>query len=234
MQADAASSGATPAPRPAKRLQRTNRVRDALISVMQRQLGETEGEIARLLQARIAELRQSGFAGADAPPATHSDPPANPARSQRLVLGLSEYIEASKQAGHPATSTEAEAIAGCRLGSPSAVLGEFRTLWDRIRTDTQLRAALTPIPDDAGPLHSSALLHRALRLMGDTSPGYLQHFIAYADALSWMEQLQQAGLLEAASRNAVASPSGKTRARKRTGPKQSPVKSPTGRAPSDG
>ena len=36
------------------------------------------------------------------------------------------------------------------------------------------------------------LVHRALHLMRAASPGYLQHFIAYADTLSSLQQLQQA------------------------------------------
>jgi hypothetical protein len=33
-------------------------------------------------------------------------------------------------------------------------------------------------------------VHRALTLMRDTSPEYLQHFMAQVDALMWLEQAQ--------------------------------------------
>lgn len=95
------------------------------------------------------------------------------------------------------------------------MLDEFRQLWSRIRTDTQLRQALAAVPEDAGPLHSSTLLHRAMSLMRDASPGYLQHFIAYADALSWMEQLHATGALETATGAAASAPRSSTRTRSR-------------------
>lgn len=69
-------------------------------------------------------------------------------------------------------------------------LEEFQELWGRIRNGSQVRLSLARVPQGAGPLHSSTLLHRAMTLMRTASPGYLEHFIAYADALSWMEQLQ--------------------------------------------
>lgn len=88
-------------------------------------------------------------------------------------------------------------------------LDEFQELWGRIRTNSQLRQSLATAPEGAGPLHSSTLLHRAMTLMRNASPGYLEHFIAYVDALSWMEQLQEEDVQD---RNP-----GKTRARKRGG-----------------
>lgn len=96
-----------------------------------------------------------------------------------------------------------EASAGA-LERPT--LEEFQELWGRIRNDSQVRQSLATAPEGAGPLHSSTLLHRAMTLMRTISPGYLEHFIAYADALSWMEQLQDGG--------GSGSPA-KTRARKR-------------------
>ncbi|KIQ97728.1 DUF2894 domain-containing protein [Lysobacter sp. A03] len=230
MPADASRPAARPEPLQDERAQHANRVRDALIAAMQRRLDFADAAVAPLIQARLDELVQSRPAEADATPATHAGSPTTADRSRRALRGLSEYIQANKPAGHPATSTDKESGAD----SPSTVLEEFRQLWDRIRTDSQLRAALAPIPDDAGPLHSSALLHRALRLMGDTSPGYLQHFIAYADALAWMERLQQAGLFDAAAGNPGAGGSAKPRARKRAKVKQTAVKPPIGKVPGGG
>jgi hypothetical protein len=58
-----------------------------------------------------------------------------------------------------------------------------------VRSEKQLRQSLDQVPRNAGPLNSSSLVHRALSLMREVSPGYLQQFLAYADALSWLEQL---------------------------------------------
>jgi hypothetical protein len=62
-----------------------------------------------------------------------------------------------------------------------------------VRTGQQLRVAEVLVPQNAGPLNSSSLVHRALSLMRELSPGYLQQFLAYADALSWLEQLNAGG-----------------------------------------
>ena len=54
---------------------------------------------------------------------------------------------------------------------------------------------LQQAPADAGPLNSGVLVHRALGLMRSLSPGYLQHFLAYVDALSWLQQMQDHDVL---------------------------------------
>ncbi|MGE8232386.1 MAG: DUF2894 domain-containing protein [Stenotrophomonas sp.] len=66
-------------------------------------------------------------------------------------------------------------------------LDEFQQLWSRIRIDSLLRQCLDSLPEDAGPLNSSVLTYRAMALMQELSPEYLQHFIAYVDVLTWME-----------------------------------------------
>jgi hypothetical protein len=52
-----------------------------------------------------------------------------------------------------------------------------------------MRQSLEQVPGNAGPLNSSSLVHRALSLMREVSPGYLKQFLSYVDALSWMEQM---------------------------------------------
>jgi hypothetical protein len=74
-----------------------------------------------------------------------------------------------------------------------AVLDHFQKLWSRMRTESQLRESLDHAPENAGPLNSSALVHRSIALMRDLSPGYLQHFVSYVDDLSSLEQLGRGG-----------------------------------------
>jgi hypothetical protein len=69
------------------------------------------------------------------------------------------------------------------------MLDEFRNIWSTLRTEGQLRRSLQQMPVNAGPLNSSALVHRAIALMRDLSPGYLGQFLAYVDVLSCMEQI---------------------------------------------
>ena len=59
--------------------------------------------------------------------------------------------------------------------------------------NAQSRAAL---PENAGPLNSQHLVHRALVLMRELSPEYLEHFVGYIDALQWMAQVNEAATQE--------------------------------------
>jgi hypothetical protein len=108
-------------------------------------------------------------------------------------------------------ATEAQA-APAPAFEPLPVLEELRTVWSRMRNDRQLRESLEQVPADAGPLNSDMLVHRALQLMQATAPGYLQHFIAYADALSSLESLRAPATPEL--RTAAARPA-RPRTRKR-------------------
>lgn len=75
-----------------------------------------------------------------------------------------------------------------------AELARVRKLWDATRTRSQLQQAELHLPEkeSTGPLNSAALVHRAMELMRELSPGYLQHFLSYVDDLSWMERLSVA------------------------------------------
>lgn len=90
------------------------------------------------------------------------------------------------------------------------VLGDVRKIWSSVHANSQVQRSLEHSPENAGPLNSSSLVHRSLTLMRELSPGYLQQFMSYVDALSWLEQLSDHGVLS----TKIASPAigGKTRA----------------------
>jgi len=111
--------------------------------------------------------------------------------------------------GSAASSTAAVPEAGD--ATPMPALDEFQQLWSRIRIDSLLRQCLDSLPEDAGPLHSSVLTYRAMALMQSVSPEYLQHFIAYVDVLTWMEQLGAAGSTAATESKRKASRSRRPR-----------------------
>lgn len=69
----------------------------------------------------------------------------------------------------------------------------FQQTWARLRTRRQVQASQELVPDNAGPLNSNSLVHRALSLMREVSPDYLQHFLTYVDTLSWLEQADAGG-----------------------------------------
>ncbi|MFJ0760546.1 DUF2894 domain-containing protein, partial [Bordetella bronchiseptica] len=93
-------------------------------------------------------------------------------------------------------------------------LDEFRQARTRLSTDRQLRQSEQLVPENAGPLNSSHLAHRSLALMQGLSPGYLQQFLSYVDALGWLEQLT-ANAAPAARDTARATPRKTARARSR-------------------
>lgn len=63
--------------------------------------------------------------------------------------------------------------------------------WARLGIEQQLAQALASAPENAGPLNSHRLVLRALERMRDIAPDYLYRFIAYADALCWLEDAER-------------------------------------------
>ncbi|MBB5883716.1 DUF2894 domain-containing protein [Xanthomonas sp. LMG 8992] len=122
------------------------------------------------------------------------------------AAGTATDLDAGGEASRAADASGAEtpapapspaaATAAARLTAPQLpAVEDARRLWTELRSRSQLRQSLQPAPTDAGPLNSGVLVHRALALMRTLSPGYLQHFLSYVDALSWLQQLHDGGAL---------------------------------------
>jgi len=80
-------------------------------------------------------------------------------------------------------------------GEPGAprelnAMRHHRPTWARLSADLRLAQSSAQAPENAGPLNSQALALRSLKLMRDVSPAYLNRFMAYFDALLWLEQAQ--------------------------------------------
>ena len=73
-------------------------------------------------------------------------------------------------------------------------LRQFRSAWSKLGIEQQLSEALTQAPENAGPLNSHLLVLRALERMRDVSPGYLNPFMSYVDALLWLELVDVGGV----------------------------------------
>ena len=101
------------------------------------------------------------------------------------------------------------------------VLNDVRKLWSRVQTSSQVRRSLQHSPENVGPLNSSSLVHRSLTLMREVSPGYLQQFMSYVDALSWLEQLNDYGVL--AAKGATPPASGRPRAPRKPRKRREPA-----------
>lgn len=175
------------------------------MAALRRRAAEQDGDARRRLEQRLSERILAYAARLErAPPATA---PTNAARGALRELAEQLTQRAAPARRDAATQAEASAAAPMELGA----LDEFRQIWSAVRSDSQLRRSLQPSSEYTGPLNSSRLVHRALSLMRELSPGYLQQLLAYVDALSWLEQMQTGGILERG--DAPARETGKPRAR---------------------
>jgi len=156
---------------------------------------------AQLLDADAdADADAGPEAGADAgpdaePSAERNAPlPAEPANDAPSALaGLLAYLadpSLNTTDGEPDWNRDA---LGLRDAYPDVQMLEyFRAVWSRVSADRQVRQSQQQVHKNAGPLNSNQLVHRALSLMRELSPGYLQQFLSYTDALMWMEQIHAA------------------------------------------
>lgn len=165
---------------------RLDPVRFALIDALDRRASTHAGATRRVLDARIDALLAAYAAGIERATSieqnaqAHADESAeNNARKSPAAHG-----DLAAQIGN------ADHLA--RSGPPAELLDYFREVWSKLSADQQVQQSLDQVPKNAGPLNSSSLVHRALLLMRELSPGYLRQFLAYADALSWLEDLSTA------------------------------------------
>ncbi|MFM0198675.1 DUF2894 domain-containing protein [Paraburkholderia fungorum] len=156
--------------------------------------GETrrllDEKLSRLIEAYADDLERAGAQTRSAGTGTAASS-LEPARG--ALAGLNDYI-----ASHAALDRNDPTAGHAAPQRPSypelEALDYFRQTWSKVRSEKQLRQSLKKAPGNAGPLNSSSLVHRSLSLMRELSPGYLQQFLSYVDALSWMEQMNGGGL----------------------------------------
>ncbi len=187
---------------------RVNPMRFRFIDAFARRAAGREGDIRRVLDERLAALitdysgeverAEAEIADAkfdvpvDADTAsrmpTQNVPP--PGALAELVDLLTNRATATHESEASVRRDALDPHSHHRDRSPDLpVLDYFREMWSRFSTEKTLRQSLEQVPDNAGPLNSNSLIHRSLSLMRELSPGYLQQFLSYVEALSWMEQL---------------------------------------------
>lgn len=180
---------------------RLDPVRFQHIAALQRRAAACEGAVRHALDAKLNGLMATYARDVERMPGNATGTRPAPSALAGLIDGM------ARDAGSDAT-------AGLAVHYPELpAVEEFRTLWSRLRTGSQVRRSLAEVPTGAGPLNSAALAYRSLTLMGGLSPAYLQRFLAYVDTLSWLETLQEAGVLT--GREATPTASGKPRAKAR-------------------
>lgn len=157
---------------------RLDPVRFRFLEAMARRAVAHEGEARRLLDERLTHLLAVYEADlAKTAEAKRRTPPATPAASGLAEL-LAHVVERTGIA-------EGSATAGT---SDLKSLRYFRSTWSRLSADRRLNQSQAKVPENAGPLNSQHLVHRAITLMRDASPDYLNRLMSYIDTLSWIDQ----------------------------------------------
>ncbi|WP_281081683.1 DUF2894 domain-containing protein [Variovorax paradoxus] len=180
----------------ARGAERFDPVRLHFIETLAKRTAVQGGEARRLLDERLRQLL--GAYGEDFEKAM---PEAVAAAAQPLPRGaLAELVEHIARQSPlpeeaPAPSSGAVPIRASAANSAAApaelkTMRYFRGTWSRLSADRRLTQSLAKMPENAGPLNSHHLVHRALILMRDLSPEYLNRFMTYVDTLLWVEQLQ--------------------------------------------
>ncbi|ULU24640.1 DUF2894 domain-containing protein [Dyella terrae] len=196
----------------ARQADRLDPIRFHFMDALEKRAARIDGEARGLLDARLAVLIDA-YAADLIPSAVSASNDAVSDIAERGPFG--ELIDqlarmAASRNEKPATEPATSAMPEMEL------LGEFRKIWSSVRTESQLRQSMEDAPENAGPLNSRALVHRTIALMRELSPGYLQHFLAYIDDLSWIEQMNGNASFVAKDAPQAASPGKRTRAKART------------------
>jgi hypothetical protein len=159
---------------------RIDPVRFRLIEAMARRAGAHDGEARRMLDERIARLLAAyGKALDERPDAIAPPEEASPARS-----AFADLIDHLAQHAPP----PGEGLAASGATPDLKAVTYFRSTWSKLSADRRLTQSLAKVPDNAGPLNSHHLVHRALILMRELSPEYLNRFMSYVDSLLWIDQ----------------------------------------------
>ena len=188
-----------PAPEPGATLEawrergddRLDPVRFRFIEALARRAATQHGEARRIVDGKLQQLLAAygedleKTRGAPVPPAKlkrDDSPDASP------LAGLLDHI-----ARHATLEGEAPSAGEAAPGLPAAPgelksLGYFRSTWSRLSADRRLTQSLAAVPENAGPLNSHQLVHRALSLMRELSPEYLHRFMSHVDALLWLDR----------------------------------------------
>jgi hypothetical protein len=158
---------------------RLDPLRFHFIVALERRAAAHDGDARRVLDERVAKLIHAYSADVERA-ALDAKPAASTAKQHvgeatQSLAGLVEYL-----ADNTRESTAYPELSAVEY---------FRGVWSRVRSEKQIRQSLAPVSGNAGPLNSSSLVHRALSLMSELSPGYLKQFLSYVDTLSWMEQV---------------------------------------------
>jgi hypothetical protein len=170
---------------------RLDPVRFRFIEALARRAATHQGEARRILDDKLVQLLAAygedveKLRGTPILPTTAKQPDRP---EPGPLAGLLDHI-----AGHAVGQGEEPAAGDAAPGPWGAprelkTLGYFRSTWSRLSANRRLTQSLAAVPENAGPLNSHQLVHRALTLMRELSPEYLHRFMSHVDALLWLDR----------------------------------------------
>ena len=155
-------------------------VRFRFIEAMARRADAHDGEARRMLDERIARLLAAYGEALDKRP----DAIAPPEEASLARSAFADLIDHLAQHAPP----PGEGLSARGATPDLKAVTYFRSTWSKLSADRRLTQSLAKVPDNAGPLNSHHLVHRALILMRELSPEYLNRFMSYVDSLLWIDQ----------------------------------------------
>lgn len=168
--------------------ERFDPVRFRFIEALARRSSAFHGDARRLLDARLASVvgdyreRFERAEDEDHDPSVRREGPGGTPLGELLAHIARQAADGGAGGAITAAGPVAEPHAELRS------VRYFRRTWSRLSVDQQLSQAFAQAPENAGPLNSHFLVLQSLRQMRDISPEYLQQFMAYVDALLWLDQ----------------------------------------------
>jgi hypothetical protein len=149
---------------------RVDPVRFRYLEALARRAAAHGGDVRQLLERKLAQALSSYVAHCEAAPAPADPAPARLAAQGGPLAALVRQLELQAPAGE------------------LRALSLHRHCWTRLRVDRQLSLARAGMPGNAGPLNSQQLVLRALQLMRDISPAYLEGFMSQVETLLWLDR----------------------------------------------
>ena len=186
--------------------QRFDPVRFRFIEAMAKRATAHGGEARRMLNDKVATLLAAydeDRAKAQPTSTAEQKTAAEPSPLAELAEHISRHAPMAGNApAAPAAAAKAGATTKASAAPPAPELKSiryFQSTWSKLSADRRLTQSLSKVPENAGPLNSHHLVHRSLTLMHNLSPEYLNRFMAYVDALSWVDQLNGSGAAPAST-----------------------------------
>ena len=147
------------------------------------------GAAQALLHDKLHQALDAFEARLQRPPAPAEAAQPAPSPLARLLHEMRPAAEAALAAPGPGTSASLRPAGGLRAENPR--VRQFRQQLRKISVQKQVRQAIARAPQNAGPINSHMLVLRALGLMQDISPDYLNRFMSHVDTLLCLDEAER-------------------------------------------